>query len=502
MSDYRESYRQSLRASSIAGAASVANIVLGIIRNKAAAVLLGPSGLGMIGLLTSLMGTAAAVVGLGLSQVGIKSVAEANASSSPSKLANVRRALLLTTAILAVVGTVVFALSAESISRILSRPELTQQLLWLALGVGFSVAASAQVAVLNGLRKIADLSVLSVLGATFSTLIGAGALFFFGDRGIVVFILAGPIATFVLGCVFLSRLPRSAAATESLRDSLVQGRKMAQNGAAFMAAAAVATGAQLAVRAIVQEEIDIEAVGLFQASWTISMSYMGLILGAMGTDYLPRLASVIHDRKTANQLVNQQTQIAMLLAAPIFLAMLGLAPWIIEWLYSEKFSHSVSILRWQLLADVLKVVSWPLGFMLVAAGDGRTYLMTESMALLVFVVFTFLAIPWLGVDATGVAFLVMYLVYLPVIHWLAYQRSGFSWTPGVRRLILEVVAGALVVAVAASWRPLVGLTTGVALGLAAAIVALARLSALTEVQGPIGRLGAHSRRLLNWMGSK
>jgi len=64
------SYRQILRSSSIIGGASVINIAVGLLRVKVAAVLLGPAGVGLIGLLSNLAGTASAIAGLGVGRTG------------------------------------------------------------------------------------------------------------------------------------------------------------------------------------------------------------------------------------------------------------------------------------------------------------------------------------------------------------------------------------------------------------------------------------------------
>jgi O-antigen/teichoic acid export membrane protein len=58
-------YRQILRSSSIIGGASFVGVLVALLRIKAAAILLGPAGVGLIGLLQSLMATAASVSALG-----------------------------------------------------------------------------------------------------------------------------------------------------------------------------------------------------------------------------------------------------------------------------------------------------------------------------------------------------------------------------------------------------------------------------------------------------
>jgi len=65
----------------------------GIVKMKAAALLLGPTGVGLIGLYINVMQTAASVSALGLGNVGTRQIALAQAESSPAALGKVRRAL-------------------------------------------------------------------------------------------------------------------------------------------------------------------------------------------------------------------------------------------------------------------------------------------------------------------------------------------------------------------------------------------------------------------------
>ncbi len=174
------------------------------------------------------------------------------------------------------------------------------------------------------------------------------------------------------------------------------------------------------------------------------MTYIGFVLQAMGTDYYPRLTAVIRDHVTANRLVNEQSEVALLLAGPVFVIMLGLAPWIIELLYSDQFAEAVSVLRWQVLGDILKVASWPMGFIILAAGDGRTFMLTESLSIAVFVGLTWIGLPLIGIDAVGIAFVGMYALLLPLVFVLARHRTGSAWERSVHVQFLLVIGTAIV----------------------------------------------------------
>ena len=483
----RFSYGQILRSSYIVGGASVLNIVIGLVRTKAAALLLGPSGIGLIGLFQNLMGMASTVSGLGFGTAGTRQIAEARGRNDVEAIAAARRALFWGTMGLAGIGASVLWVFRSAIAEtVLGDARLAGEVGWLALGVSLTVAAGSQGALLTGLRRIGDIARVSVLSALFSTLLGVGALWIWGRDALLFFVLAAPLASFVFGHIFVARLPKLLQPATPLSELMEQWRLLASLGAAFMVAGLATTVGQLIVRSLIQHELGAEALGYFQAAWTISMIYIGFVLTAMGKDYYPRLTAAIHDPAVANRLVNEQSEVALLLAAPVLLAMLGLAPWVVDLLYSTEFSASTSVLRWQILGDVLKVASWPLGFILLASGDGRTFMLTQSVAMAIFVGVTWTSLPFMGVEATGVAFLAMYAVLLPINKALARRKTGFRWDERVSRYLLVLGVGACLVSAIGGWSGWIGGMVGVLAAAGFGLYSLSRLDDLVNVPGPLG----------------
>lgn len=498
-----DSYRQILRSTSIIGGASVLNILIGLVRIKVAALVLGPAGVGLIGLFNNLLVTGSAVASLGIGTVGTRQIAEAAGRDDPNAVATVRYALVWGTLILAVAGTFVFwLLRGVLATHVLADPSLSSDVGWLALGVGLTVIAGSQSALLNGLRRIGDLARVTVYSALVSAAIGCAALMMWGEKGLLVFLLLAPVAKFAFGQLYVARLPAVKIPRPPLGELGAQWNTLARLGAAFMVAGLAATLGQLAVRAMVQRDLGTDSLGHFEAAWVISMTYIGFVLNAMGTDYYPRLTAAIDNDEAVNRLVNEQSEVALLLAGPVFLGMLGLAPWVIELLYSARFAEAATVLRWQILGDMLKVVSWPLGFVILAKGNGRTFMFSETFAMAVFVLFVWLALPSLALEATGVGFLVMYVGYLPLVYWLARRSTGFRWARNVSaNFLLLLAVGAVVAAVSAVYAR-TGAVLGVATGMAFGVFALGRLAGMGNLHGPVGRLGAMARKLTTKMGFK
>ena len=495
MTEAKASYHRILRSTSIIGGASFINIAIGVLRTKVLAVLLGPAGVGLASLYTGLMGTASTVATMGLGPVGTRQIAQAYSKEDPHAIMVARRALFWGTMVLAGAGgLVVWSLRSILAVYTLGNASYSGAVGWLSIGVALSVAGASQGALIQGMRRIGDIARLSVFGSIIYTALGIGFLWRWGKAGLVAYILVGPLTSFVLGHVYVSRLPKAGTEAVTLPELTREWKMLLHLGLAMVGAGLVQQLAQLWIRIDVARVLGAQSLGQYQAAWTISVYYVTFVLGAMGTDYYPRLTGVIHDPKAAGRLVNEQTEVAALLSAPVFIAMMAVTPWVIHLLYAASFTPAIEILRWQVLGDVLKVPSWPLGFLILAAGDGKTYFLTETAAWLVIAgLITGLA-PTMGLQITGIAYLVNYALYLPLMYWLARRRIGFQWSRSVLFLsgaTFAICVGVDIMVALTRWGMLVGCLAAAVF----AVFSLGRITHMSNLGGPIGRLGALARQL-------
>ena len=502
MNDKVASYRRILKSSSIIGGASIINILIGLVRTKIIAVLLGPTGIGLVSLYTGLLSTATAVATMGIGTVGTRQIAEALAKDDERVLAVVRRAMFWGALLLASAGAlVVWSLREVLAVKVLGGVEHANIVSMLALGVAFSVAGASQGALIQGMRRIGDMARLSVYGSVMNAVLGVALLWQWGQAGLVAYVLIGPLVSFLIGHWYVSRLPKVASDSIAVREMVHQWQTLLRLGIPFMGAGVVGVMVQLWIRVEVGNTLGAESLGHFQAAWTISMQYIGFVLAAMGADYYPRLTGVIHDHKTASRLVNEQTEIALLLSAPVFIAMIGLTPWVINLLYSAEFTPAVDVLRWQILGDVLKVASWPLGFVILAAGTGKTFFWTETLVALVMGGLIAGFSSSVGLQITGIAFLVSYAVLLPLVYWLAKLRIGFQWTSSNVKLIVIIFTLCTVIAVISTqywW----GAIVAVVLAFAFVLYTLGRLAHMSNLGGPVGRMAALAQQWTKKIGLK
>lgn len=479
------SHRQIFRSSAIIGGATIINIVIGIVKVKVLAVLLGPAGVGLMGLYQNIIGLVSTMAGCGLGSSGVRQLAAS--AGEEATLALVRRALWLANLLLGFAGMALLWLLREPVARwVFGDAAHVGDVGWLGLGVLLTLVAGSQTALLQGLRRIGDLARINIISAFIGTAIGIVLVYWLGESGVLWFVLAAPAATIPVAAWYAARLPRPQALNDwfAIRQ---QWQAMLKLGIPLMAAGLLTMTTQLAARSIIMRELGLDASGYFQAAWAISMTYIGFVLGAMGADYFPRLTATINDHLQARKLINEQAEMALLLAGPLLLGVITLAPWIIQLLYAARFAPAADVLRWQVLGDIFKVASWPMGFILLAQSRGAIFIGAELTWSATYLGAIVLGIQGWGLVITGIGFWIAYLVFYGLLTLVAWRLIGYK--PARRNVVvtlLHLLAGGVIMVVAGQSTG-VGYAVGLIASVLAAIYSLHRLNELININQWIKR---------------
>ena len=134
------------------------------------------------------------------------------------------------------------------------------------------------------------------------------------------------------------------------------------------------------VRIIVLRKIGFEATGLYQSAWTLGGLYVGFILQAMGADFYPRLTASIQQPRRMQSPRERADAGRALVSWPGRDRYPHLCSAGHSLLYSAKFGDAVGVLRWICLGATLQVITWPMGFIIVAKGKQK-HLLPERTGL-------------------------------------------------------------------------------------------------------------------------
>ena len=467
----------------IIGSAQVVNIFISIIRMKVLAVLLGPSGVGLLSIYNNLLELVQQTAGLGMETSGVREIASSRGNETT--LSRMRRVLFAAHLLQGTLAMLAVWLLRERIAIWLFSDALRMTEVGLiGIAILFGLLASAQTALLQGLRNIGDLGRVTVIGAFIGTLVGLAAVWLQGERGLIWFILVQPLAIVLIALHYTRRLPKPMAARLSLNETWEVWKPMAKLGTAFMFGGLATAATLLLVRSLISKELGLDAAGYFAAAWGITMTYVGFLLSAMGADYYPRLTEVINDKVEAVRLMNEQAQLGLAIGGPVLLLLVGLAPWVISLLFSKEFAPAATLIQWHILGNVFKIADWSLGFAHVAAGRSKVFLLNQLAWSFIFLPITWLGLPSFGIAITGPAFVVAYGLGLIINIVLVRHFLDFRWQ-GLSIGLLGLHSGlSLTLLVIAFMAPVLA---------AALSIPLALTTGLFALRIVLSKLGKHSR---------
>lgn len=492
MSDARGLMRSML----VIGSAQTVNILLSIARMKVLAVLLGPSGVGLLSIYNSLQSTVQQTAGLGMRSSGVREIASSRREEAT--LSRVRRALFAAHLVQGALAMFAVWVLREPIAVwLFGDAARATEVGLIGVAILLALLGAAQTALLQGTRRIGDLGRVTVLGAFVGTVAGLAAVWLQGERGLIWFILAQPLAAVLIALHYTRRLPKPTAARLSLVETWDIWKPMAKLGAAFMLGGLATAATLLVVRGRISQELGLDAAGHFAAAWGITMTYVGFLLGAMGADYYPRLTEVIRDRVAAVRLMNDQAQLGLAIGGPVLLLLIGLAPWVITLLYSSEFGPAVTLLQWQTVGNVFKLASWALGFSIAASARGKTFLLVQVNFNILFLLMLWPSLSSFGIQAAGPAFTISYILHFCLLNVLVRRIHGFKWQAlslGLLGLHASLAVALLALALMAP------LAAAVASPLLAAATGLFGLRVVLIKIGPEGRLASRLARLYAGIG--
>jgi O-antigen/teichoic acid export membrane protein len=118
-------------------------------------------------------------------------------------------------------------------------------------------------------------------------------------------------------------------------------------------------------------------IGMYKAAYSMIVTYAGMAFVALDNDFFPRLAAINNHRDNRNYAINQQIQVCCLLAGIMMSFMVIFMPWLIEALLSREFLPAVPMAVAGAFYVYMRSVNLPLGYLSLARGESRVFLLLE-----------------------------------------------------------------------------------------------------------------------------
>lgn len=440
--------REVLKATTKTGSGSAISMLLTAAASKIMAVILGPYGVGLYSMLVQLNQTASIAGTVGGETALVQGLSSRKGSAKDDYATSVFWIFVLG----AVSVSAGLLLLADWIAPMTLGSDVdggATLVRWLALPATLTIVYVYVRGMLNGFRAIGRMAIAQV------TVTGVNAL------------LAHPVSTaaetgyftafiFMLSASYSAGIAIGAYKAHKMgwfkpfagrKSTRLIGKASAKHffsiATVTLFTGLIATGALLAVRALIIGSFGMEEAGVFNAAWTIGMTYAIIVLASFGTYYLPTLAQT-SERQPRNTLMNQVLWVSTLMMVPMTVMAIVLKPLVIEVLFSNEFTPALGMLRWMLVAAYLKAFSWILAMPMLAYADMRTYFLVESFWYVGFLSLSAISIVgFTSTEGVGISFMILYAAYFAYTWQYAKRRWGF--TPQRRLLAFWLLGLAMVI---------------------------------------------------------
>lgn len=402
--------KTALRATAILSGSSLLRILIGAVSAKGWALIVGPIGVGVLGLVQSLVSTIGLVAGLGISTVLVRLVSEARARGDDREVGALwRGATVLTWA------TGLVALAGCWIARsplaewTLGDSSAGGGVVLAGLAVLFTVGYDLEVGLLNSYSKIETIAKASILCSIVAVPVNLGVVAVLGVEGVPWAVATSSVVTWVISKVAVRVSmgpPPSTFAFDRIQSSV---KSLLKFGLPYMASTSMGLGVQRALPILLVSFITVSELGIYRAA-AIIVAQLGFLTTAMGQDYYPRVSAATPE--TLSSVIRDQIKIVTFIGAPTVVLVQTFSEVAIRVLFTPEFGQAADILRLQVPGFMLLVWSLPFSYSILGRQSRRAYLILEvSMGLVTLGAFGFFVLN-LGLIGTGIAYTFSYFSYL------------------------------------------------------------------------------------------
>lgn len=425
---YQSSYRSIFKATSLFGGVQVYQILIQIIKSKFVAVLLGPAGVGIMGLYQSGLQLVQQISSMGLAQSAVRDVSEANGTNDVQRIAKTVTVVRKLVWITGLIGLLIVACCSPLLSKAsFGNYDYTIPFIILSVTLLIDQLSAGQRVVLQGMRRLKDLAKCIAFGVTFGLITSVPLYYWLGIDGIVPTLILNSVCSLILSWSYSRRI-KIEKVQVTPKQTLEQGKQMMVMGVSMSLSGIFTTIVAYILRSFIQGNGGVAEVGLYQAGFAIMTTYVGMITNAIATDYYPRLAAVNKDNAKCREVACQQGEIASLILAPLLTICLVFMPFVIKVLYSDSFIAASEYISWTCLGMMLRLGAWLIAHLFIAKAESKLYIWVELSVNIYNLVFCVLGYKLLGLKGVGIAFALEYLVYFIQVYVIARKRYDFKFS--------------------------------------------------------------------------
>lgn len=417
--------RTIVKSMGLFGGVQIANILCAIVRTKLVAVWIGPAGIGLFSLFNNAAEMVYSITSLGIRNSAVRDVALAVESRDRLRIGRVISVVKKWSWLISIFGAAVMIAIAPLLSRFtFGSYSRTWDFVLLSCVLMFYGITNGEQTILQGFSSLRLLAHASVWGVAAGLAVSIPLFYFWRIDSIVMSIVVYHAMLLLFTWIFRHKDYSKVSLT--LRESLAEGKEFVKLGVFLTLSGFVTTLFSYAFSVYLNRVSGTAEVGFYQAGFTLVNKYVGLIFSAIGMEYYPRLARIHDSRLRMRVFVSQEINISVLVLVPIVAVFVLCRDLVVSILYSGEFSVITGYISWAVVGTFFRAYSWCMAFVVLAKGDGKTYLLMETASVVFGFVLNLVFYHYWGLTGLGVSNIVWYFLYCIIVGIVYFRKYRFS----------------------------------------------------------------------------
>jgi len=393
--------------------ATTIKMIAALVINKAVSILIGPSGLALIGQFQNISQLVMTIAQGGINTGVTKYTAQYGADSEQlPKLWSSASKITISCSV--IVGFILIVGSKYISEYALKTDEFTYIFITFGFTIIFYSINQLLLSILNGLKEIRTFIAINITQSIYSLIFTTLLIVGFGLDGALIAMVTNQSIVFITVLWRLRSHKQIILSNFKHKFDNAEGRKLLSYSAMALTSAFTIPVSHLFIRDYIGENLSWDDAGYWQAMWYISSMYLMVVTTALSTYYLPRLSEI-----TSKIELRAELKQGYLIIVPIVIclsfAIYILRDFIVWLLFTEDFKAMLDLFKWQLIGDVVKIVSWLIAYLMLAKSMTKAFMVTEIIFAASFVLFSFYFIDHYGLIGMTYAYALNYVIYFFVM---------------------------------------------------------------------------------------
>lgn len=409
------------KTTALNGVAMALKLIASLLANKVVAVMLGPQGLALYGqfqsILTLVNGLASSAGQAGVIRLTAVHVDDKNALTQYWSAAF--KAVLISSLLFVVIGV----FEAEYIAEyILLKKDMANILQMFFLSVPFAAVTTLFLSCANGMSATKEYIIAGLIVGLLNSVAVVLGVFLCELNGIIQWIAIFQIVSLILVFYYFKSKTwfyYQYFLASSNRESL---KKIFSLAVMIIVAVLSAPTIQIFIRHVMADMYGLVIVGYWQAISRIGDMYVMTLTALLGVYYFPRFSA-----EKNISLLRQDIRHFLTFVYPFFL--LGylvfyiFKEFFIYVIYSKEFIPALSLLKAQILLDATRVISWFFGYLVMARGSSKAFVVAELLVLIFAVIFSYVFLRYYGYIGAIYSMVLANIIYISILVFSLVKRG-------------------------------------------------------------------------------